>query len=228
MVGVALPPRSSTKKGTAVSKDYQKNAPMTTAGLRHVPPETVTVALSEIVENVQEGLLALAVGTGLQVMQAMMAEDVAAVCGPKGKHDPARTAVRHGTEAGSVTLGGPAGAGDPAAEACKRRLGRAARRPPTSCSPPPRCWAGWRWAGCWPACRPVATVIGRCQLYKIGNGADKLPDHLASTVTKRMRQAYHAESALAAGASSKPLAKELERAPIPARPRRCAKDWLRR
>ena len=29
-----------------------------------------------------------------------------AVCGPKGKHDPDRTAVRHGTEAGSVTLGG--------------------------------------------------------------------------------------------------------------------------
>jgi putative transposase len=28
------------------------------------------------------------------------------VCGPKGKHDPARAAVRHGTERGSVTLGG--------------------------------------------------------------------------------------------------------------------------
>jgi len=25
---------------------------------------------------------------------------------PKGKHDPARTAVRHGREKGSVTLGG--------------------------------------------------------------------------------------------------------------------------
>jgi len=31
---------------------------------------------------------------------------VTAVCGPKGKHDPARAAVRHGTERGSVTLGG--------------------------------------------------------------------------------------------------------------------------
>ena len=29
---------------------------------------------------------------------------------------------------------------------------------------------------------------------------DKLPDHLASAVTKRMRKAYHAESALAAEA----------------------------
>ncbi len=38
----------------------------------------------------------MAVGTGLQVMAAMMNADVAAVCGLKGKHDPARTAVRHG------------------------------------------------------------------------------------------------------------------------------------
>jgi transposase-like protein len=40
---------------------------------------------------------------------------------------------------------------------------------------------------------------------------DKLPDHLASTVTKRMRRAYHAESALAAEAQLEALAKELER-----------------
>jgi putative transposase len=48
----------------------------------------------------------MAVGSGLQVMVAMMDADVAAVCGPRGKHDPNRTAVRHGTERGSVTLGG--------------------------------------------------------------------------------------------------------------------------
>jgi putative transposase len=54
----------------------------------------------------REGLLALAVGAGLQVMQQLMEADVTAVCGPKGKHDPDRAATRHGTEAGSVTLGG--------------------------------------------------------------------------------------------------------------------------
>ena len=69
-------------------------------------PESVTVALAELVVDVREGLLAMAVGTGLQVMAAMMDADVSAVCGPKGKHDPDRSAVRHGTEAGSVTLGG--------------------------------------------------------------------------------------------------------------------------
>ena len=54
-------------------------------------------------------------------------------------------------------------------------------------------------------------VIGRCQLHRIRNVADKLPDHLASTVTKRMRKAYHADSALLAEAQLEALAKELER-----------------
>ncbi len=71
-----------------------------------VIPERVGVAMTEIVENMQEGLLALAVGAGLQVMQALMEADVAALAGPKGKHDVTRTAVRHGRERGSVTLGG--------------------------------------------------------------------------------------------------------------------------
>src|SRR4051812_7401534 len=35
-----------------------------------------------------------------------MEEDATAVCGPKGRHDPERTAARHGTGPGSVTLGG--------------------------------------------------------------------------------------------------------------------------
>ncbi len=54
-------------------------------------------------------------------------------------------------------------------------------------------------------------VIARCQIHKLRNVADKLPDHLASTVTKRMRRAYHAESALAAQAQLEALARELER-----------------
>jgi hypothetical protein len=69
-------------------------------------PEAVSVALGELVADVREGLLAMAIGTGLQVMAAMMDADVTAVCGPKGKHDPVRAAVRHGSEKGSVTVGG--------------------------------------------------------------------------------------------------------------------------
>jgi putative transposase len=69
-------------------------------------PERVSVAMTEIAENMQEGLLALAVGVGLQVMQALMEADVTVLAGPRGKHNMTRTAVRHGRECGSVTLGG--------------------------------------------------------------------------------------------------------------------------
>ena len=69
-------------------------------------PEQVAVSMAEIAGSVKEGLLALAVGAGLQVMAAMFAEDAERLCGPGGKHNPGRAGYRHGTEAGSVTLGG--------------------------------------------------------------------------------------------------------------------------
>ena len=69
-------------------------------------PEQVSVAMAEIAGNMSEGLLALAVGAGLQVMQTLMEADVTAAAGPKGRHNPDRAAVRHGHERGSVTLGG--------------------------------------------------------------------------------------------------------------------------
>jgi len=69
-------------------------------------PEQVIVSMAEIAESAKEGLLALAVGTGLQVMAAMFGEDVAGLCGPEGKHNLDRAGYRHGAGAGSVTLGG--------------------------------------------------------------------------------------------------------------------------
>ena len=69
-------------------------------------PEQASVAMDEIAADMREGLLALAVGAGLQVMGQLMEADVSAVCGPRGKHDADRVATRHGNEAGSVTLGG--------------------------------------------------------------------------------------------------------------------------
>jgi len=43
-------------------------------------------------------------------------------------------------------------------------------------------------------------VIQRCQAHKCRNVANKLPDDLAKTVTKKMRAAYHAPSAIIAEA----------------------------
>jgi len=86
-----------------VTKKYQNNE-FDTSSL--AVPEQVSVAMNEIAADMREGLLALAVGAGLQVMAQLMEADVSAVCGPRGKHDPERAATRHGTERGSVTLGG--------------------------------------------------------------------------------------------------------------------------
>jgi transposase-like protein len=91
------------RKGTAVRNNYQKKKLETSAP---AVAETVSVSLAELAGEVREGLLALAVGTGLRVMAAIMEEDVTAACGPKGRHDPERGATRHGHGPGSVTLGG--------------------------------------------------------------------------------------------------------------------------
>jgi putative transposase len=92
-----------------VSNTYQKNRrraqPDPVPG-EIVVPEQVIVSMAEIAESAKEGLLALAVGTGLQVMTAMFAEDAGRLCGPDGRHNPDRAGYRHGSEAGSVTLGG--------------------------------------------------------------------------------------------------------------------------
>jgi transposase-like protein len=101
VVGVGRSGKNSYSKGTAVKKSSQIQSVGASAS-----PVQVTVAMAEIAESMREGLLALAVGAGLQVMQALMDADVTAVAGPKGRHDQARTAVRHGRGRGSVTLGG--------------------------------------------------------------------------------------------------------------------------
>lgn len=69
-------------------------------------PAEVRLALSDIAGAAREGLLAMSVAAGMAVMQAMFQAEIAAACGPKGQHDPDRSAVRHGTGRGSVVLGG--------------------------------------------------------------------------------------------------------------------------
>ena len=54
-------------------------------------------------------------------------------------------------------------------------------------------------------------VIQRCQIHKVRNVKDHLPQRLRSTVGRRMTDAYHADSALEAEAALLALAKELER-----------------
>jgi putative transposase len=314
-------------------------------------PSSVTVAIGEVIADVREGLLAMAVGTGLQVMAAMFEDDVAATCGPKGKHDPDRVAVRHGSERGSVSLGGRQvpisrprmramdGSGElplpsyelfsntevlgrlamgkmlagistrgwhaglePVGEqvdqaatgtsksAISRRFVKATETALTellarrlddldlvalmidgvhfgehlcvvalgigidgikhplavvegdteNTTVVTGLLVGLRERGL-DTSKPILVVldgakalkaavtrvfdhpvIARCQQHKIENVKNRLPERLKSVVEKRMRRAYHAESALAAEAQLEALAKELERT-HPGLPPRCAK-----
>src|SRR5450759_3652586 len=94
--------RTPTSEGTTTMRNnYQTNASFAATDV--VLPDAVSVTLTELAGAVKQGLLALAVGVGLQVMQAVMDDNVTALCGPKGRHDPDRTAVRHGDKAGNVT-----------------------------------------------------------------------------------------------------------------------------
>jgi putative transposase len=69
-------------------------------------PEELSAVLGDIAGAAREGLLALSVAAGMAVMQAMFEQEITKAVGPRGHHDAERTAVRHGTERGSVALGG--------------------------------------------------------------------------------------------------------------------------
>jgi len=58
-----------------VTNKYQKNMPKTSPGPGLAVPDEVTIAMGEIAEDMREGLLALAVGAGLQVMASLMEAD---------------------------------------------------------------------------------------------------------------------------------------------------------
>lgn len=77
-------------------------------------PAGLPAALSDKVDGyavrfaaqLRQGVMAASVAIGLEVLDELMAAEVDELAGPKGKHNPDRSHVRHGTEDGSVTLGG--------------------------------------------------------------------------------------------------------------------------
>ena len=73
-------------------------------------PKTVAVQIPLPVlgalTNAENALLDLCVGVGQQVLEVLMEHDRKVWCGPKGKQDPDRQAVRAGSTRSEVTLGG--------------------------------------------------------------------------------------------------------------------------
>src|SRR6266487_4485504 len=77
-----------------------------TAGLPQWLAGRVDEHLATFAAHMTQGLLAASTAVGLEVMGELMQVEVAELAGPKGKHDPARVAMRHGSQPGTVTLGG--------------------------------------------------------------------------------------------------------------------------
>ena len=122
-------------------------------------PDTVTVAIAELAGELEEGLLAFVVGTGLKVLDVVLESEATALAGERGRHDPDRAAVRHGSDAGLVTLGGrqvpinrPRLRAPTARPRCNSRPTRWRRRPSCSDVRP--------WRGCWPSSPPGAIRSG--------------------------------------------------------------------
>lgn len=69
-------------------------------------PGEIVLAMADVAGAAREGLMAMSMAAGLAVMAAMFEAEITEVAGSKGKRNPDRVAVRHGSEKGSVTLGG--------------------------------------------------------------------------------------------------------------------------
>jgi putative transposase len=80
--------------------------PAGAAGLPEWLAGRVDEHLAVFVAHMTQGLLAASTAVGLEVMGELLDVEVTELAGPKGKHDPARTAMRHGSQPGTVTLGG--------------------------------------------------------------------------------------------------------------------------
>lgn len=76
------------------------------SGLPEALAGRVSVELELFAARMHEGLLAAAVAVGLEVFDQLLAADVAVVAGVKGRHNPDRMAVRHGTDPAKVPMGG--------------------------------------------------------------------------------------------------------------------------
>ena len=105
-------------------------------------PLRIQEALGELVDSAKEGLLALSVGVGLGVLAELLEEEVVEIVGPKGKHIPERTAVRHEHEVGEVTPDGRSEVRLRTYEYFGDRIR----------------WRARCWSGCWLASPPDATA----------------------------------------------------------------------
>lgn len=69
-------------------------------------PKEFVLEATEVARVFREGLLAVGAKAALLIVQQTMEEEILALAGPKGKHQPGRTVGRHGSQGGFLVLGG--------------------------------------------------------------------------------------------------------------------------
>ena len=94
------------RTGRTTPKKARLDAAAAAAEAAMTLPDSVTLSIAELAGELQEGLLAFVVGAGMKTLDILLEADATALAGPKGCHDPNRSALRHGTDDGLVTLGG--------------------------------------------------------------------------------------------------------------------------
>jgi len=91
---------------TAAEPDPLRLVSAATLGLPEWLAGRADEHLAAFAAHMTQGLLACSTALGLEVMVELMELEVSELAGPKGKHNPARAAMRHGSQPGTVTLGG--------------------------------------------------------------------------------------------------------------------------
>ena len=89
-------------------RSHQDEVSLRKPALRAMPAAQVQISLpvQGVLRDVRHAFLGLCIDAGQKVLAAMMEADRIALCGPKGVPDARRRAVRGGTTASQVVLGG--------------------------------------------------------------------------------------------------------------------------
>ena len=82
---------------------YHKKTKQSTDKNAPLPIEQLT--LLDLKEAVKGRFASFCTAVGIQALMTLMEQDVEPMAGPKGKHNPHRTAYRHGTQSTSIPMG---------------------------------------------------------------------------------------------------------------------------
>jgi putative transposase len=89
-----------------MGKSHTKKSPRQDLVVVNRATVQIPLPLLGVLEDAESAFLGLCVETGKQVLAAMMEHDRIALCGPAGRHDAEREAVRAGSTESAIVLGG--------------------------------------------------------------------------------------------------------------------------